>query len=210
MKNIQKIFTLSLFLCLLCNILFAQADWETDYIRKLEDRRTEGKNSFYNAVSSSTYFFTVGTPLTYLITGVIIKDKALMKQALYITESIGIATIVTLSTKAIVKRERPAVADTSFKAVNNDFEYSFPSGHTSAAFSLATSMAIINHKWYVVVPAFSWATLVGYSRLYLGVHYPTDIIAGAIVGSGSAWLSYKLNKWMHQSKTTKVRNTPPM
>src|SRR5436190_23841635 len=136
MKNIQKIFTLSLFLCLFCNTLFAQADWETDYIRKHEDRRTEGKNSFYNAVSSSTYFFSVGTPLTYLLTGVIKKDKALMKQALYITESIGIATIVTLSTKAIVKRERPAVADTTFKAVNNDLHYSFPSGHASAAFSL--------------------------------------------------------------------------
>jgi membrane-associated phospholipid phosphatase len=210
MKTTHKLIKLSLLLCLFSSTTFAQADWEMDYLHKLEDTRTDGKTSFYNVVSGSAYFFTIGTPLTYLITGAVKKDKTLKKQALYITESIGIATVVAFSTKEIVKRERPAVQDPTFHAENNATNYSFPSGHTSAAFSLATSMAFINHKWYVVVPAFSWAALVGYSRMYLGVHYPTDVIAGAFIGAGSAWLSYKLNKWMQQPKTGKIKAAPAL
>jgi membrane-associated phospholipid phosphatase len=208
MKTIYKLTKLSLLLCLFSSTTFAQADWEMDYLKKLEETRTDGKTSFYNAVSGSAYVFSIGAPLTYFITGAVKKDQTLKKQALFITESIGIATAVSFATKAIVKRERPEVQDPTFHAVNTATNYSFPSGHTSAAFSLATSMAIINHKWYVVVPAFTWAGFVGYSRMYLGVHYPTDVIAGALVGTGSAWLSYRINKWMRQPKADKVKNTP--
>ncbi|HEU4788615.1 MAG TPA: phosphatase PAP2 family protein, partial [Flavobacterium sp.] len=53
---------------------------------------------------------------------------------------------------------------------------------------------------YVIAPSFLWAGAVGYSRMYLGVHYPTDVLAGAIVGSGSAFLCYKLNKWINKKR----------
>jgi undecaprenyl-diphosphatase len=46
----------------------------------------------------------------------------------------------------------------------------------------------------VVVPAYAWAAGVGYSRMYLGQHYPTDVLAGAAIGIGSAYLSNWLNK----------------
>jgi len=55
---------------------------------------------------------------------------------------------------------------------------SFPSGHTTAAFETATSLSLNFPKWYVIIPAYTWAGAVGYSRLYLGVHYPSDIAAG--------------------------------
>lgn len=57
---------------------------------------------------------------------------------------------------------------------------SFPSGHTSASFAAATALYAINRRWGVA--AYILAALIGLSRLYLGVHFPTDVLAGAFFG----------------------------
>jgi len=154
------------------------------------------------------YVICSATPAAYFISGLINHDKNLKKKALYLLESVAISQLISFPTKAIVSRDRPYVKDPTLTPVKVAKNFSFPSGHTSAAFSLATSLTIVNPKWYIVLPSFTWASMVAYSRLYLGVHYPTDAIAGAILGSGSAWLSYRLNKWMHHSKTNKLKALP--
>ena len=67
--------------------------------------------------------------------------------------------------------------------------HSFPSGHTTTAFAMALLMAyMINKKiWSVILPIFAF--LAGYSRVYLGQHFPTDIFAGMCIGTLSAILS---------------------
>jgi undecaprenyl-diphosphatase len=49
-------------------------------------------------------------------------------------------------------------------------------------------------KWYIIVPTYTWAGTVAYSRMDLGVHYPSDVLIGALVGAGSAWLCHEVNK----------------
>ncbi|MDO9339524.1 MAG: phosphatase PAP2 family protein, partial [Bacteroidales bacterium] len=49
-------------------------------------------------------------------------------------------------------------------------------------------------KWYIIVPSYTWASTVAYSRMDLGVHYPSDVLIGALVGAGSAYLTYKINQ----------------
>lgn len=89
--------------------------------------------------------------------------------------------------KNTLKRKRPPSAIPSFSSViTASDEFSFPSGHTSGAFLLAT-------LFYLFIPAvgislFLWSILVGLSRLVLGVHFPADILAGAIFGSSIAYL----------------------
>jgi membrane-associated phospholipid phosphatase len=61
---------------------------------------------------------------------------------------------------------------------------SFPSQHTSFAFATATALSLQYRKWWVVVPAYTWAAMVGYSRLYLGQHYPSDVDRRRCFGNG--------------------------
>ena len=117
------------------------------------------------------------------------------------------ATIVeTYALKYIVKRPRPYITHPDINALNTEGSPSFPSGHTSAAFGLATSLSLHYPKWYVVVPSFAWAGLTGYSRMYLGVHYPTDVLAGAALGASTAWLGWKINK-VWQKRMNKKAST---
>ena len=65
-------------------------------------------------------------------------------------------------------------------------------------------------KWYIIAPSFAWASAVGYSRMHLGVHYPSDVAVGAIIGSGSAYLSYKANKWINKKRVNKQKQLEPI
>ncbi|MEO6071561.1 MAG: phosphatase PAP2 family protein [Chitinophagaceae bacterium] len=86
--------------------------------------------------------------------------------------------------------------------------HSFPSGHTSTAFSMALLLtAIMKRKfWCFVLPLIAF--LVGYSRVYLGQHFVTDVFAGMLVGILSAYLSLALYHW-YQNKNGKKQMPEP-
>ena len=71
-------------------------------------------------------------------------------------------------------------------------DYSFPSGHTIASFEAATALLIGNKK--LGIPAMVLAVLIAFSRLYLYVHYPTDVLASIVLGIGIAFLGTFLVK----------------
>ena len=80
---------------------------------------------------------------------------------------------------------------------------SMPSGHTSLAFATATTLTLSYPKWYVIAPSYFWACSVGYSRMNLGVHYPSDVAAGALLGAGSAYITHLVNGWLRQKTNNK-------
>ena len=73
---------------------------------------------------------------------------------------------------------------------------SFPSGHTSASFAASTAIYAINKKWGIA--AYVFAAVMGFSRLYLGVHFPTDVLAGALVGTAAAMIMIRIFDAKHR------------
>lgn len=83
--------------------------------------------------------------------------------------------------KNLVARERPCWLNPDFHLlIANPKDYSFPSGHTQASVIAATILTMCNKKWGVIV--IPLAILIAFSRLYLYVHFPSDVLAGALMG----------------------------
>lgn len=105
---------------------------------------------------------------------------------------------ITLGMKQLFKRERPFVTlkNVHYNKYNSPTDrYSFPSGHTATAFSMATSLTLrYPDKPVIIVISYLYAAITGYGRIYLGVHYPSDVLGGMLIGSGSAALVYSLRK----------------
>ena len=126
-----------------------------------------------------------GYPLLAL--GVYLLDKV-QGSALTLAMALGFAAERPLYwvLKNSLKRHRPASALPGYQSfiIPSD-QFSFPSGHTSGAFLTAVLLSLF---YPAVTPlAIIWATLVGASRVTLGVHFPTDILAGATMGAGITW-----------------------
>ena len=107
------------------------------------------------------------------------------------TRKCGIFMLISMSVglligngaiKNIVARERPCWIDNTVNLlIANPKDFSFPSGHTLASYEATVTIFLFNKK--VGIPALILATLIGFSRLYLFVHFPTDVLGGAILGA---------------------------
>ena len=91
--------------------------------------------------------------------------------------------------KQSMKRDRPFTKiDAVQYRVRPPDKFSFPSGHTASAFLMMTLLSSFFQVPVIQIGMFAWAAMVGVARVYLGVHYPTDVLAGAILGIFSAEL----------------------
>jgi len=124
--------------------------------------------------------------LTAILLGLLLRRK-MYKNALIVGATVAGAAILNVILKLIFERTRPdlweqLVVETSF---------SFPSGHSMITAALGLSLIFIcwntRFRWLAVALGSSFIIVIGFSRLYLGVHYPTDILAGWVVSA--AWLS---------------------
>lgn len=142
--------------------------------------------------------------LTFCIVAIIIsvamKNKKARQIACLCLISLLVADLIVLILKHIVAEPRPFVTldNVRLLVVEND-PYSFPSGHSSSTFAvLSTLIFKFRNKLLTVVLLF-FALLMGFSRIYVGVHYPFDVLFGLIFGVLSAYIitkyEYKVNNF---------------
>lgn len=202
-KNVFKISYLTLFL--FCTTFLNAQNIDINILRDINVNRNTYLDPTFKAITNSAAPISLATPIIIYSVGLIKKDSTIKKQALFIGETFLVSAFITTALKRTIQRERPFNTYSDIDQGTSAPGYSFPSGHTSTAFATATSLSMAYPKWYVIAPSFAWATAVGYSRMHLGVHYPTDVFAGAIIGSGSAYLSFQANKWLNKKRSKKEK-----
>lgn len=128
-----------------------------------------GNGYYYPLLPLIIYFYSPETAKSFFIAGII---AFLFELPAHLT------------VKHLVKRDRPCqvLTNVTQRVIPAD-QFSFPSGHTAASFAIAV---LISYHFAILAPfVITWAMLVGLSRIYLGVHYPTDILAGMFIGIAS-------------------------
>jgi membrane-associated phospholipid phosphatase len=185
------------FVFLLFLVLTSQSEaqnWDIELLRNINSPETLPSDGFFRVVSNSDAYIALGIPAGMALTGLAKHNETLLRNACVTFAAIGVNTVVTSVLKYTIDRDRPFITYSDITKKSAAGSPAFPSGHTSIAFATATSLSLDYPKWYIIVPSYAWAGTVGYSRMHLGVHYPSDVLAGAIVGAGSAWLTHAVNK----------------
>lgn len=112
--------------------------------------------------------------------------------------------LCNLLIKNIVARTRPYNINTAVELlIKKPSEYSFPSGHTAISFTCAFSYFFAKYK-KAAFAAFVLATLVAFSRMYLYVHYPTDILGGIVIGVISGYCGNKIYNMIQEKHAQKT------
>lgn len=136
----------------------------------------------------------LGNGGVYLVTGLLLAWFELEDGADFFITGLVLFAIelpVYIFLKKAIKRDRPCdrFDDVTPQIIPSD-KFSLPSGHAAAAFVFATALTYYYPS--LMLPAYTLASLIALSRVFLGVHYPTDIIAGAALGLGSSVIGLHL------------------
>lgn len=191
----KKLLILLIFVLPLSDTLQAQ-NIDINILKAINLHRPRSLDNAFVGITNTAEPIAVAVPVSMFVAGLIEKDNSLKYNAIQVVGALAVSTVITEGLKYTIRRPRPYVTYPYIQHRTTESDFSFPSGHATVAFATATSLSLHYPKWYVIAPSFLWATTVAYSRLDLGQHYPSDVVAGALIGAGSAWLSYKAQQWI--------------
>lgn len=157
-------------------------DADIALLRELNDRYNPTADTINGFLSNNVQ--TVATPLI----GAVALGEGSYRIPIRVLEAQVIGLGLSEGFKLLFQRPRPYVTYPDVRTpAGLEGAFSLPSSHATLAFAGATIVAEAYPDW--ILPAYGWATLVSVSRVYNGVHYPTDVLAGALVGMGAARLA---------------------
>lgn len=175
--------------------LFCQ-DTEFRILQEIHLNRNRSLDPVARRISQSAAWLSIGLPFAAATADYFQSDPAPDGTGLALMSGSALCLGSVLLVKNLVRQPRPFNRYPEIQPpYGREAGFTFPSGHTAAAFTTATGLTLIKPRWYVAGPAFLWAGAVGWSRIHLGQHYPGDVLAGALTGSACAWLGWQLRRW---------------
>ncbi|HJW76358.1 MAG TPA: phosphatase PAP2 family protein [Thermoleophilia bacterium] len=152
--------------------------WDDDILRYVADRRTASLTGVMEVVTDLGATVTLAT--LAIVLGALLLRKGLRREAFFLLLSTGSAAALNALLKQLFQRPRPDVVAQVVPAHG----FAFPSGHTMSSMALACAVTFVcwrlrwRYRWPVSLAALTLAVAIGASRVYLGVHYPSDVLAG--------------------------------
>lgn len=192
-------------------MLEAILEWDRETFIYLNNLGIEEYDAFWSTITNITTWI----PL-YIAFFILIFYKYPKKHAFSTVLTVLLLVVVILSateiTKEFVARLRPnndTEVNTLIRILKSPTNFSFFSGHAASSFGITTFIVLVlrsHFKWVYLF--YLWPLLFASSRIYVGVHYPVDIIVGTIVGVSLAFLFYFLLRRFIEPYTLKVRPEP--
>lgn len=154
-----------------------------------------------NVMTAFTGLGDAGTIAVLSCAALLIPPK-LRKTGLMASVALAVETlVVNVMLKPLVGRVRPYFINEAIEVLTRrPGDFSFPSGHTGSCFAVAGVFLFCLPKRYGI-PAMVFAVLMGISRMYVGVHYPTDVLAGAFIGMAVAFAAVKTMKSLERKQS---------
>lgn len=170
-------------------------EWDRDTFVYLNGLGIEDYDVFWSTVTQISTWIPLFILFLVLIFIKFPRTEALYKFLTILALVVFITTITHL-TKISVARLRPNNTEeinTLIRILQSPTDYSFFSGHASSSFSITILVFLfLRHKFKWAILFFIWPILFAMSRIYVGVHFPIDILVGMVVGLLSGWLFYVL------------------
>jgi len=163
-------------------------------LKAIYENRNPLLDSTFVVITNSAGALAFGIPGILLIIALLKKNTVLRRTALLMLIPVAISAIVANILKYTMDLPRPYEIYPFIHKLSVGGSPSFPSGHTADVFAFATAAGLVFRKWYIIVPSLIWAVLVSYSRMSLGVHFPSDVLAGAMIGSLCSYVYYWYEK----------------
>lgn len=191
--------TIGIFLLIQCIYIpsIQAQNIDINILKHINNERNRSLDPMFKTITNTAAPVSLILPVSMFTASMYNKDEQLKNNALFVGSSFIAASVLTLSMKYLINRKRPFETYPFIEKETAAGSPSFPSGHTAAAFATATAISMAYPEWYVIAPSFLWAGAVGYSRMHLGVHYPSDVLVGALTGFAASLICRQLKLNIH-------------
>ncbi len=168
--------------------------WEANLVYQINSGSSVGWRNASMFVSDMGVPVAVGVPVAFYLTGIAglssdpANNRYTAETGLQSAVTVGLSGGLVLLLKEIIGRPRPFVDHPDcITPYGGSRDYSMPSGHSTMAAAIATTLSLRYPEWYVIGPSVLYALYTGISRMHLGMHYLSDVLLGYAIGAGIAW-----------------------